>query len=165
MTNRRRQVRQSPFVILKKGFRPAPRVPIIPALSNPPTPMIRSPFRLCAALTLPLATTAAFAQQPYPTPAPATNPIGGHQDSPLIPGTKWHVHDGERPQPAIVVPGTFPTQEKAGIPPSDAKVLFDGKDISKWKNAKGEDAKWKVEDGYMEINKTGEITTKEEFGP
>lgn len=127
--------------------------------------MIRSPFRLCAALTLTLATTAAFAQQPFPTPAPATNPIGGHQDSPLIPGTKWHVHDGERPQPAIVVPGAFPTQEKASIPPSDAKVLFDGKDISGWKNGKGEDAQWKVENGYMEVNKTGEITTKEEFGP
>src|SRR5687768_18129236 len=25
----------------------------------------------------------------------------GYQDTPMIPGTKWHVHDGERPQPQI----------------------------------------------------------------
>ena len=121
------------------------------------SPMI-SPLRLCATtLTLSLAAGAAFAQD--------KSTIGGHQDSPLIPGTKWHVHDGERPQPPIVTPGTFPTQEKAGTAPSDAKVLFDGKDISGWKTAKGEDAKWKVENGYMEVNGTGDVITKDEFGP
>ena len=56
----------------------------------------------------------------------------GYQDTPLIPGTKWHVHDGERPQPAIVTPGEPSTQENAGTAPSDAIVLFDGKDLSKW---------------------------------
>ena len=44
-------------------------------------------------------------------------------------------------------------------------MLFDGKDLSKWRKAKGEDAKWKVENGYMEVNETGDIFTKEEFGP
>src|SRR5262245_5609178 len=29
----------------------------------------------------------------------------GYQDTPIIPGTKWHVHDGDRPQPPIVKPG------------------------------------------------------------
>src|SRR4051812_8208058 len=33
-----------------------------------------------------------------------------------------------------------------GPPPSDAIVLFDGKDLSQWKNEKGEEPKWKVED-------------------
>ena len=37
-------------------------------------------------------TTLAFAED-----KPA-KPIG-YQDTPIIPGTKWHVHDGERPQP------------------------------------------------------------------
>ena len=69
----------------------------------------------------------------------------GYQDTPIIPGTKWHVHDGERPQPKVVTPGEFSTQEKVGSAPSDATVLFDGKDLSKWRNAKGEDCKWKVE--------------------
>ena len=90
----------------------------------------------------------------------------GHQDTPIIPGTKWHVHDGERPQPPLVTPGVPSTLEKAGTAPSDATVLFDGKDLSKWRNAKGEDAGWKVEGGYAEVvPKSGDIFTREEFGP
>jgi len=108
---------------------------------------------------------AAIAQEKPAPGAPAVQDKLGHQDTPLIPGTKWHVHDGLRPQPPIVTPGEFPTQEKAGTAPSDAIVLFDGKDLSKWKNAKGADAGWKVENGYAEINKTGDIFTKDEFGP
>jgi hypothetical protein len=68
----------------------------------------------------------------------------GYKDTPIIPGTKWHVHDSDRPQPAIVTPGTASTQEKAGAAPSDAIVLFDGKDLSKWRSGKGGEATWKV---------------------
>src|SRR2546425_60569 len=50
-----------------------------------------------------------------------------------------------------------------GPPPLDAIVLFDGKDLSQWKNEKGEEPKWKVEDGFMTVNGTGSIMTKEEF--
>lgn len=88
----------------------------------------------------------------------------GYQNTPIIPGTKWHVHDGERPQPKVVTPGTFSTQEKVGTAPSDAVVLFDGKDLSKWTNDKGEAAKWKVENGYAQIQGGG-IRSKDEFGP
>ncbi len=89
----------------------------------------------------------------------------GYTDTPIIPGTKWHVHDSGRPQPKIVTPGEPSTQDKAGTAPSDAVVLFDGKDLSKWRTSKGEDAKWKVENGYAEGNRTGDIFTKDEFGP
>jgi hypothetical protein len=91
----------------------------------------------------------------------------GHQDTPIIPGTKWHVHDGERPQPPIVTPGEPSTQEKVGTAPSDATVLFDGKSLSKWKMEKdGSEAQWKVENGYVEVvPKTGYMMTKDEFGP
>src|ERR1700761_4519340 len=94
------------------------------------------------------------------------HPIG-YQDTPIIPGTKWHVHDGLRPQPAVVTPGEPSTQEKVGTAPSDATVLFDGKDLSKWKMEKdGSDAKWKVEDGYVEVvPKSGYMVTRDEFGP
>jgi len=51
-----------------------------------------------------------------------------------------------------------------GPPPSDALVLFSGKDLSQWKNEKGGEAKWKVEDGVATVNGTGSIITKEEFG-
>lgn len=95
---------------------------------------------------------------------PAEKPLG-YQDTPLIPGTQWHVHDGLRPQPKVVTPGTNSTPEQAGTAPSDAIMLFDGKDLSAWKGTKGE-AEWKVENGYFEVVKgAGAITTKGEFGP
>jgi hypothetical protein len=74
------------------------------------------------------------------------------------------VHDGERPQPKIVTPGEPSTQEKAGTAPSDATVLFDGKDLAAWKSGQG-DAKWKVGEGYFEVVPgSGTLTTREEFG-
>ncbi len=89
----------------------------------------------------------------------------GYEDTPMLPGGKWHVHDGKRPQPRIVTPGTFSTAETPGQPPSDAIVLFDGKDLSQWQSLKGGPAKWKVKDGYMEVTKgTGDIRSREEFG-
>ena len=89
----------------------------------------------------------------------------GYSDTPLIPGTQWHVHDGARPQPPIVTPGEPSTSEKAGTAPSDAKVLFDGADLSKWKSGSDE-AKWVARDGYFEcVPKAGYLSTKESFGP
>jgi len=88
----------------------------------------------------------------------------GYQDTPLLPGAKWTVHDDRRPQPPVVDPGTASTQERAGKPPSDAVILFDGKDSTKWVGRDGP-AKWKVENGYMEVvPKTGDIKSKEAFG-
>ena len=75
-----------------------------------------------------------------------------------------------------------------GPPPSDAIVLFDGKDLSKWKGENGGEAKWTVtkrprlvrirspkhtddcdakatiEEGVAIVNGTGSIQTKQEFG-
>lgn len=49
-------------------------------------------------------------------------------------------------------------------PPSDAIILFEGSDLSKWKGDNGE-AEWKVEDGILTVVKgTGTITTKDAFG-
>jgi len=77
----------------------------------------------------------------------------------------WAVHDDNRPQPPVVTPGTCSTQEQAGKPPSDAVVLFDGKDLSKWESDKGEKTKWIVKDGAMEcVLGSGYIRTKEQFG-
>src|SRR5262245_40947426 len=49
-------------------------------------------------------------------------------------------------------------------PPKDAKVLFDGKDLSGWSMMNGKEPTWKVANGYMEV-KGGDIMTKETFGP
>lgn len=73
----------------------------------------------------------------------------------------WKIHDLKRPQPPVVTPGKV----EWGSPPSDAVILFDGKDLSQWSDAKGEPSKWKVENGYMEIAKgAGEIRTRQNWG-
>jgi hypothetical protein len=79
---------------------------------------------------------------------------------------KWEIHDRNRPNPSVITPATASTQDAPGKPPSDAIVLFDGKDISKWVSKKdGSPAKWTVADGYMEVApKTGDVQTKESFG-
>jgi len=77
----------------------------------------------------------------------------------------WAVHDGNRPQPKAVTPGAFSTPEQPGKPPSDATVLFDGTDLSKWQMDNGEPAKWLVADGCVQVvPKTGVMRTKETFG-
>ena len=91
----------------------------------------------------------------------------GYTDTPFIPGGKWRVHDLNRPRPAVVAPGA-----KLGDPPSDAIVLFDGKDLSGWvTRGRGKDAgkvldpQWKVENGYIEmVPRTGHLVSKEKFG-
>ncbi|MBV9340651.1 MAG: DUF1080 domain-containing protein [Acidobacteria bacterium] len=78
---------------------------------------------------------------------------------------KWQIHDMERPVPPVVDPGTVSTQSEAGRPPADAIVLFDGKDLSQWLGGDGGPAKWKVGNGYMEVEPgTGDIASKSSFG-
>jgi hypothetical protein len=58
------------------------------------------------------------------------------------------------PEPAVVTPGAAP-----GAAPSDATILFDGKDLSKWVGGE----KWEIKDGYA-IDRKGDIRTKDSFG-
>jgi hypothetical protein len=92
----------------------------------------------------------------------------GYDDTPFQPDGKWRVHDVSRPRPAVITPGAESSQAKPGRAPSDAIVLFDGTDLSKWVTyTKGQAAepKWKVENGYMEVVPgSGGIRTKEKFG-
>ena len=44
-------------------------------------------------------------------------------------------------------------------------MLFDGKDLSKWRNGKGGPAEWRVRDGFMEVApETKDIHTEQSFG-
>ena len=92
-------------------------------------------------------------------------PPVGYSDTLLVPGQKWRVHDINRPEPGIITPGLLSTTAQAGRVPSDGIVLFDGTDLSNWVVGKGQKAAgWKVENGFMEVNGTGSILTKEGFG-
>lgn len=62
-------------------------------------------------------------------------------------GIKWE-------EPKVVKPGRSNTD-----PPSDATVLFDGKDLSNWNNGEN----WPVKDGVAFSGK-GQIVSKAEFG-
>ncbi|HXN76345.1 MAG TPA: DUF1080 domain-containing protein [Gemmatimonadaceae bacterium] len=78
---------------------------------------------------------AASAQEPGPFPSPKT-------------------------EPAIVTPG-----RTSADPPSDAIVLFNGRDLSHWRGKDGGPAPWTVRDGYVEVAPgTGDITTADKFG-
>ncbi len=62
------------------------------------------------------------------------------------------------PEPKVVTPVIN------GVPPSDAIVLFDGKNLSNWLGKDGAAPKWTVADGAMTVAKgTGEIKTKQTF--
>jgi len=70
----------------------------------------------------------------------------GHAQE-YLSGMKWD-------EPKVVTPG-----KTSADPPSDAIILFDGKDLSAWENGD----KWIVKDGVATIGK-GDITTKQKFG-
>ncbi|HXK04800.1 MAG TPA: DUF1080 domain-containing protein [Verrucomicrobiae bacterium] len=114
---------------------------------------------LWPAVALALLTAAAQQQKQLPDQ--------GFTDTPILPGLKWHVHDPARPHPPVVTPGATP-----GAPASDAIILFDGKDLSKWaQDGRGADkgkivnAQWPVKSGYFEVGPgTGDLFTREKFG-
>lgn len=87
------------------------------------------------------------------------------------------------PQPQVVVPGATVSEDILVQPPSDAIVLFDGSDLSKWESAPdkkvllpgkdlskfkrsaGGEAKWIIRNGTLVVNKeVGDIQTKQSFG-
>jgi hypothetical protein len=109
--------------------------------------------KLCALLLALIAAAVAMCQTP--------NHDLGYTDTPMLPGLPYHVHDPARPHPRVVTPAM-----KSGGAPSDAIVLFDGKDLSQWISVKtSQPAAWKVGKGYFEVVKgAGQIATKEKFG-
>jgi hypothetical protein len=76
----------------------------------------------------------------------------------LIPATVFAQQDWRSgipwEKPAIVTPGAKPSE-----PPSDAIILFNGKDMSEW------DKEWEIKDGELHcVPEKGAITTKRKFG-
>ena len=79
--------------------------------------------------------------------AVAVAAIGVCRAGEYLSGIEWK-------KPPVVTPGKAP-----GDAPSDAVVLFDGKDLSAWNGADG----WKVEDGVAIVG-SGMIESKQAFG-
>ncbi len=66
------------------------------------------------------------------------------------------------PVPVVVTPGITNAQ-----PPSDAMILFDGKNLNEWTSVKnpGQPAGWTVANQMMTVNKSvGNIQTRKSFG-
>jgi hypothetical protein len=105
-----------------------------------------------------------------PTGTVVQGPSGemlGYSDSAFNEGSRWRIHDADRPQPPVVTPAGPVTTP----PPSDAIVLFDGKDLSAWvTRGRGTPPpaptppEWAVRDGYFESGPGGGISTRESFG-
>lgn len=79
----------------------------------------------------------------------------------------WPIHSLERPAPPVVDPGPAPPPASV---PSDAVVLFDGTDLSRWRAADGGPARWKVggpagSGGWFEaVPGTGPVVSVDVFG-
>jgi hypothetical protein len=81
--------------------------------------------------------------------------VFGYKHTPVLPWCGYHVHDPDRPLPKRVEPG--PAQPPVP-PPSDAVVLFDGKDLDAW-----QPSDYSVVDGCM-VAGDSQLTSKRRFG-
>lgn len=67
------------------------------------------------------------------------------------------------PVPKVITPGKAANNAFITAP-SDAIILFDGTDLSKWKNKDGGPAQWEVKNGAFTVKKgTGDIITRQDF--
>jgi hypothetical protein len=98
-------------------------------------------------------TAASLIQADDNKPAPT-----GYSDTPVIPGTKWRVHDIDRPRPQPATPA-----DKPGEAPADAIVLFDGKNGDAFVGKEKAPCSWQIENGEFLV-KGGDQWTKQEFG-
>ncbi len=106
--------------------------------------------RLAQQLSLALVT---FCIAAHAAPPPSTPPAKDDKPDPKL-TEQWE------PVPPIVTPGATDS-----APPSDAIVLFDGKNLDQWVMTDDKSpAKWNVHDGIVTVDKTtGNIQTKQSF--
>jgi hypothetical protein len=124
---------------------------------------IALPFLLCFALTCGVSIYSSKAQHALPQ-TPAAADARFESPFPTHPDPNWLDHDRDRPQPPNITPAVSSTPDQAGKAPSDAVVLFDGKDISAWCAMDGSPTKWIMRDGYMECVKgSGYVRTLQNF--
>ena len=110
--------------------------------------------RLLAFATLVAISAPLSAQQP------AAAPQGTERQATPAPVAAPADTEVWEPVPKVVTPGS-----NNSAPPSDAIVLFDGKNLDEWMSAQDKSpAKWIVASGVLTVNKTaGNIETKRSF--
>ena len=88
----------------------------------------------------------------------------------LLPAAAWAQAGNPLPKPELTeiwspVPPKVEPGNVVGNPPSDAIVLFNGKDLTGWENVKGGPAQWSVENGELiDVPKAGDIRTSQKLG-
>ncbi len=93
----------------------------------------------------------------------ASNTLSAQEEFPEPDSMKPKMSEFWLPQPEIVTPGDIVSDEAVPAP-SDAVVLFDGKDLSAWKSSREGEAEWIVSEGVFTVKKgTGDIETKGHF--
>lgn len=76
--------------------------------------------------------------------------------------SRWRAHEMGRPRPPVVTPGA---SMLPAAPPSDALVLFDGRNFDAWQGEDGGAPRWTLGDGYFEtVGGAGMLVTKQAFG-
>ena len=75
----------------------------------------------------------------------------------LLAGVSLAEQTDKKIEPPVIDPGPI------GGPPADAIVLFDGKNLSKFRGQHSAEPKWKLGDGFMETTPNGGVFSKEEF--
>src|SRR5436305_847687 len=101
-----------------------------------------------------LVCSAVYAQQP------AAPHSGEQQTASATANPKPEETEVWQPAPKVVTPGA-----DCAAPPSDATILFDGKNLDEWVSAQDKSpAKWIVADGVLTVNKAaGNIETRRSF--
>jgi hypothetical protein len=87
-------------------------------------------------------------------------PVAALAQAPASPLPKPELTEVWSPVPPKVEPA-----QRLGDPPSDAIILFNGKDLAGWESAKGGPAGWAVENGALvDVPTFGDIRTSQSFG-
>jgi hypothetical protein len=82
--------------------------------------------------------------------------VYGYKDTPVLPWCGFRVHDPDRPAPKRITVGKVSEPQ---APPSDAVILFDGRELTRW-----ETTDWKVVDGCIEAVGGSKLRSREQFG-
>lgn len=118
---------------------------------NPPIPLLPALATGIAILILPCALRGGDLVH-----AKNGSGVYGYKDTPRLPWCEWLVHDPDRPAPPKVDPGP----ERPPAPaPSDALVLFNGRDLSQWTGST-----WLLNDGLLIAEGKTSPQTRREFG-